>query len=515
MDQEENMSQEINNELVKIIELLGHEPEPEQKSKYLDDEYLQELKEKIKNLQTPVDTGKMVDILREDIKNSEDRYRYREPYLKIFLSYAYIVANINTEAMSYAGKTHEYDWDNKWDYALSRWFLGIVYLKNNLCQEARNELTDAQNKLEQYCTDAQKRHKDKRANKCNEVIKLIKDTIENLPKRTPQSSLSMAAGPGYTPPGNKDPIKEKNEKNQKDGTPPMNINIRIPVDIRSTDNFDQVSVQKQHNRQNLESAQTDNSRSDIDLLSWLWFSPSLPRVNRSALLGSEIPPQNIDEIKDLFDLSYIVTPSFPLYGRASAGPNGWPVLDEPDYSAAIDETSLIQLEGKEHRIYSEKKGDKQISISTSDFLTSIFPPRISERFKLNGKRFGWLKVIGNSMNNASPTPIESGDYVLFYKNNDMNSCINQIVVAAVPNFGSDAPRLAIKRLIKLVDSSNENGNDKTKAKPAEKFYLHSESLFDIDPDTGENYGIDLELVDDNQIIGVVIAVASTKQKQII
>jgi hypothetical protein len=421
------MSQEINNELVEIIKLLGHEHEPGQKSSYASDEYLHDLRERVSNLQTPATAGELVDILREDIKSSDDRYRHREPYLKIFLSYAYIVSNINTEALIYAGKTHEYDWDNKWDYALSRWFLGIVYIQNRLFQEARNELTDAQNNLEQYCNDAEKRHKENRVCNCNNVIEKIKHAIKNLPERIPQPSLSMAGADRKSPP-------EKTSRSEHD--------------------------QQQND------------------------------VGSQHVISMGTSSENIEKITDDFDSNYVVTPSFPIYGGATAGPDGQVFFDKPDYKGAVDESALIRFGGREYQVYSVKGDDKQIAISFKNFLTSIVSRKTSN--EIGGQRYGWLKVAGNSMNNANPIPIESGDYVLFIENRNPED--KKIVIASLPD--SLEICLVVKRLVK------------TSEKQQERAILRSESL-DKDPKTQAKYQ-DLVVCENNQVIGEVVAIAKPK-----
>lgn len=503
------MSKRTVKQLAKIIKWMGnkHPVPPVFMRRVLNDALLQEIKDEVLLLNKNT-AGRKIITLQEDL-HRDSRYVSWQPYLAVFLAYAYSVLDVGSDALKWAKRIHTYSclWTSDWDKALSHWFLGTVYCQNNLFAEASIELTTAKEILERHAGNANNAGKYADAKESNNAIKLIEIITAVLPPRIPQPSLAASAPPGYIPPAQPNPAEGQDEKNQKDGTLPMNINvlnINIPIDVRPTNNVDNKFDNSVNNKFDL----------DADISSSFWLEPSLPEAGRSSLLGQEIPPQNVVEIKDLVGyLSYIITPSFPLYGSASAGPNGCPVLNEPDYLAVIDETSLIRFEDQEYRIYSEKKGDGQISISKSDFLTSIFPPQISERFGLKGKRYGWLKVVGNSMNKADPIPIESGDYVLFYRNDNPAVCLDKIVVATLPGSAPNAPRLVIKKLKKAKEKLPKTSNGKVAIQPVEKFYLHSDSLLDIDPDTGDDYKSDMELDEDHHIVGVVVAVASVKQKQ--
>jgi hypothetical protein len=254
----------------------------------------------------------------------------------------------------------------------------------------------------------------------------------------------------------------------------MNINIHIPVDIRATDSFDYSSGKEPVN----------------------WPKPV--EKEEPVQVEVEVPAEATETIAGIVDQSYIFVPSFPLYGGASAGPNGITVLNDPEFTTIDWEIASLRIAGKEYRIYSTKKGDLEVSISNTDFLTSILSPYITQQLELNGKKHGWLKVIGNSMSKASPVPIENEDYVLFTEGRDPAACIGKIVVASLPVVGTHATRLIIKRLIK-------SGN---------KYFFHSESIYDKDPKTGDDFTKDLEISTENQLIGIVEAVASTKPKNL-
>lgn len=215
---------------------------------------------------------------------------------------------------------------------------------------------------------------------------------------------------------------------------------------------------------------------------------------------SRIPPMSTnldtqDPITKLheepFDISYFITPNVPIFGGVSAGPYGVYTLDEPDYLAANDVNATVRLEGNEYKVYSIKVGDRQISISMMDFLTSILSRDNREKLQLEGTRYGWLKVMGNSMNHAVPVTIQNGDFILFQEFKNKDDCIGKIIVAAVPSEDPYGSNLAVKRLIKI----------------GEKYLLRSESNFVIDPITGVNFKIDLDFDEGYQVMGIVIAVA--------
>ncbi len=183
----------------------------------------------------------------------------------------------------------------------------------------------------------------------------------------------------------------------------------------------------------------------------------------------------------------IVIPSFPNYGQATAGPAGKAYLPDPsqvEKADAIDDTLQVKFEGKEHKV---------------NFINNQFTPTFVE-----GKHYGWLKVSGESMNNASPVQINDDDHVLFCKSHDLESCAGKIVVATLPDSETQPPQLVIKYLLKLssplpsrIDGWSEYS----------KFMLHSESSLDKDSKTGMSYKNDIEINDNYQIVGEVLAVA--------
>jgi tetratricopeptide (TPR) repeat protein len=182
------------------------------------------------------------------------------------------------------------------------------------------------------------------------------------------------------------------------------------------------------------------------------------------------------------EMEYII-PSIPIFGQVTAGPKGEPYLDESTltHAKAVDETLRIGFEGKKYKV---------------NFINNV---RVTF---VDGKNYGWFKVKGKSMNNATNNPISEGDYVLFCENHDPEACKGKIVVAFLPEINDKL--LMIKRLIRLsADSSFSKSGFRSKV----KFILQSESLLDKDPETNISYKEDIDIKYDFQLVGEVVAIA--------
>ena len=130
-----------------------------------------------------------------------------------------------------------------------------------------------------------------------------------------------------------------------------------------------------------------------------------------------------------------------------------------------------------------------------------FIDSLSHTFAKN-KTYGWFKVTGESMNKAG---ILGNDYVLFRENRSLEFCAKKIVIALLSDTDTQPPCLMVKRLVKM--SGEIPCNDDGFGSEICKFVLHSESHLERDPKTGMSYKIDLEIQNDHQLIGDVIAVA--------
>ncbi|MGC1379196.1 MAG: S24 family peptidase, partial [Anaerolineales bacterium] len=182
---------------------------------------------------------------------------------------------------------------------------------------------------------------------------------------------------------------------------------------------------------------------------------------------------------------HIVVPRFPIFGQVRAGPGGEAYLDTSYLKAdAIDETLIVTFEGRNYKVN-----------FVNDYAATF----------VDGKQYGWLKVKGESMNNAINKPISCGDYILFHKNQHPDFCTGKIVVALLPETEAQPPHLVVKRLIKLTGKIPERtdgyGNELI------KFILRSESLLDVDPETGDDYKKEISIFEESQLVGDVIAIA--------
>jgi hypothetical protein len=111
---------------------------------------------------------------------------------------------------------------------------------------------------------------------------------------------------------------------------------------------------------------------------------------------------------------------FGVHDFAHASRVGKYVMDDDLIEEiAIDELSI---DGITHKIYPAQKGNSLITLTS-------------------GKEYRWLRVAGNSMNQAEPTIIEPGDYVLADLSRMEN--IGDIVVAGLNNPPTPAERAGV------------------------------------------------------------------------
>lgn len=175
-------------------------------------------------------------------------------------------------------------------------------------------------------------------------------------------------------------------------------------------------------------------------------------------------------------LKPVIIPRIPLYGQVAAGPSGEPSLNSPvGMVEAVNNDIYIHIEGQKFEV---------MFINIEQF-----------NFKNDGC-YGWLQVVGHSMNNSDPLPINNGDYVLFSENRLASQCVHKIVVAGLPETNSDF-LLVVKRLLREAKSSPE--------RPI--YILHSESSKNHDLKSGKSYKQDIKISNDNQLVGEVIAIA--------
>lgn len=485
------MSKNIHDELIEIIRIFGSVPDARRIYTITTYKYLQKLKKEI--IKLDVDSaGNKIGELKENIERKGILYRDLRPYLFIFLAYAYVLKNIKADALTYAQKAKLYAWAISCDSALAYWFLGILYYHNDFIEEARRELLAAQEEFMRHKNNAHSTHDYDREKKCETVINKIKEKIKILPRRswTPKPSSyeepeqrTGTAKPIAPPPsgrngrGNGGGARKDNDaknQNKEDGNPlpQMTININVPVDIHSPNYLKQDLWQHQISTQGVPPYLIPPLENE--------YPPKPDHPDGTP------PPDKI--------INSITTASFPIYGSATAGPDGAVVLDEPESFNTNNQTSIISLNAEDYEVYSLY--DDQIRITQNNFLYSLLGLQASKKINIQGKRYGWLKVAGNSMNTAKPREINNNDYVLFIENQDPDICRNKIVVATLPTSETQSARLMIKRF--LIKQSNFK-NLKTGKNNRILYILRSESK-------GPSFE-DIYLSEEYQLVGIVIAIA--------
>jgi len=159
----------------------------------------------------------------------------------------------------------------------------------------------------------------------------------------------------------------------------------------------------------------------------------------------------------------MLIPSYPIYGVATANPNGG-YLEEDGDAPIVTDNNLIEFNQTLYEVKFINQSNQHPTIPA------------------NGN-YGWLKIIGNSMNAFNkPKPIKSNDYVFFKADCDFELCINKIVIALLPENNNDPVQPMIKKLL-------FNQGD---------FLLHSISKEDYE---------DVKISSDFQLSGEVLAVA--------
>ncbi len=151
--------------------------------------------------------------------------------------------------------------------------------------------------------------------------------------------------------------------------------------------------------------------------------------------------------------------ALPIYESIEAGPTGpiWQTYPSPVYA----ELGTLLFDKKPYQIF------------------SVLPNTLSLHFQPI-KKYALVEVKGDSMNNATPTPICERDYVLFYEARAANH--HDIVIVAK----ADSAKSGYQYLVKRFDETNKQLISETK----------SAKKYPPIPLTPEDY-----------ILGIVIAVA--------
>jgi tetratricopeptide (TPR) repeat protein len=120
-------------------------------------------------------------------------------------------------------------------------------------------------------------------------------------------------------------------------------------------------------------------------------------------------------------------PWIGLYSTVQAGPGG-PIWPEPDLGSDVPTLDTVKFEGREFKIHSINEFDGEIKLNHS-------------------RKYGWLKVRGDSMEGADPIHIFDGDYLLFEQSESAEN--GAIVIAAIPDEAGSGDMLWVKRFDKI------------------------------------------------------------------
>lgn len=383
--------------------------------------------------------------------------------------------------------------NNELNLAFAYWFLAVTYAEEGYFKDAREQYVNAKNTFHKIMSNALDATVDYQLKKeCAKRISQIHQRMISISQqRTRLADSARKDQIVSTERQDNKVIEEQTTERNAGGnvlTAPINVNIHVPIDNRSADHIDQRPRQYSNVQQNPSITQEHESILATSIPLGIDFmnpakqpefsSTSYPDGKKPADVDNEAPiPVEIP------GLAYLLTPGLPIYGKASAGPDGHVTFDEPDYDGTVDESPTVRLEGEEYVLRSLKSGDNEIRISYDDFYKSL--TSLNEANEFTGRQFGWLKVSGNSMNDSNPIPIENEDYVLFSVNR--NPRVDQIVIACLPGPDLQNLPLVVKRL------KMKNG----------KLVLRSESC-----EKDVSYS-DIEIIHE-QLMGDVLAIAKPK-----
>lgn len=451
-----------------------------------------------------VQAAEAMQLIRE-LQDSLSKVEYSDnwPLLRVLIAFCYCPLNDLHSARLWAEDAVRIlkATNREMNLALAYWFLGEIYNQEGYFKDSREQFINAQNAFQQISSTTLNSNAGYKIKKtCSRRIRYIQRRINGISSNSSRLLDSARKDQKINvSPEDRDTASARADDHTSGGNvlnAPINVNIHIPIDNRSADHFDQRSLQYTDIKQDQFTNQDQESLLGTSIPVGIDFTnvTKQPGVMAPKPLDGKKPTDGDDEAPlpvDLPEFGYLMTPSLPIYGSATAGPKGEIFLDEPDYNAAIDESDFIRIDGGEYQVYSLRKDRKAVNIAYTDFLTSITPRK---NRKIGARAHGWLQVIGNSMNRAQPININEGDHVLFfeYQNVDLIASKGKIVIVAESVPGSGSSQLLVKRLV------NENN----------QWLLRSYSS-ENDPKNELPYE-DLVYDDCYTLIGEVIAVAKPR-----
>jgi|GEM_PF-1843384 len=351
---------------------------------------------------------------------------------------------------------------HKFNQAIACWYIAALYYKTGNTAESQKHSEKAQNLFKAIVVSANYKNHNlrQRAEEAKKVFDRWRSGVQAPPK------IAHTIGNLFS---------QKKDKSQKDSEPKLTTRGFTPKDFSISEPISDKKPDIRHIIIPIDIGALREKAYQAHLLDHETFK-NLEDYNRVSLLGNT---EQKTSVQPKPEKRLIVRP-FPIYGQVSAGPNGESMLT-PDHalgaSSEVYNDMICNIEGKTHKIQ--------------------FVPPFAGNF-LSHKKYGWLKVKGHSMNKARPLSINPNDYILFCENHNIETCVNKIVIAQAPEIEGYPPRTMVKRLLSIFDTNLYKY----------KFWLHSESSLKNDPVTNASYEKDVEIENEYQIIGEVLAVAS-------
>ncbi|KAA0272120.1 MAG: S24 family peptidase [Anaerolineales bacterium] len=122
----------------------------------------------------------------------------------------------------------------------------------------------------------------------------------------------------------------------------------------------------------------------------------------------------------------LTMPWMRAYSGVYANPNGPTQSEYAQRSIGVHIDEII-LDGKPHRIFSLRRGDNLLSL-------------------IQGEKYAWAKISGDSMSAAKPVAINQNDFVLYYEAGGADE--GGIVVASCPDALGAGHQFVVKRFSK-------------------------------------------------------------------
>jgi hypothetical protein len=363
-------------EFVEIIKILDTDGEPS----------LIDLQKKTLEAVTPAQIRALISELEGRLKEiSQDVRLAKEiPFLEFFLAHCYKMSMSPSKAMEQVRQaTEKFKYrNNEYNAALAHWYLGLLYGIDKQPDLCRAEMTESAKLLRKIEKDYAEKGRYLDRDKIRELLVKIKNDIDDA---------------SHAPFRIRPKIK-KRKKTQDDDTSAQQENSSSPlVQVVFPINFDNHNVFSPS------------------------FSPTLEQNNciPGRIYGLKngngtvaIPSGTTTELSQSETEDYVELPWIPVYHsvtHANVG-QGTEWVEPPDEERA--EINSVIIAERSYWLESTLLGIHKVTLT-------------------EGRDYGFVKVDGQSMNTSRP-PIEHGNYVLFYKSNDVEGNVNKIIIASRP-----------------------------------------------------------------------------------